>query len=147
MAHTVNKWLIMDGPSHVVLHVFIQSDGISADLDNYVLLDPNTELDPVMPQRRDLTVKQIWSELSIFSARLAFNATTPWPFWTLAPGGEVNKDWRFFGGIRDNSDSPYGLDSDGKLLLSTEGLSDAAAQGGFVLWLQKLDRPNPVVPA
>jgi len=100
-----------------------------------------------MPRQQDLLVKQIWYELTGFSVRLAFNSTTPWEFWTLAPGASLYHDWRFFGGIRDNSDPDgLGLDSDGKLLISTTGLSNTGASGAFVLWMERRNRPNPQPP-
>jgi len=143
MAYVVQKMFIMDGPSHVTLHVILESDGAGGELTNYVLLDPTTELSPPMPARQDLIVKQIWHELSDMRVQLAFNATTPWPFWTLAPGSSNQHDWRFFGGIRDNSDAPMGLDSDGKLLITTTTVEGVIGSASFVLWMEKRDRPNP----
>lgn len=143
MANTISKMMIMDGPSHVTLHCFMQSDGASGDLTNYVLLDPATELTPAMPRRQDLILKQIWYELAGYTLTFAFDGLAPWPFWTLNEGSNVQHDWRFFGGIRDNSSAPLGLDSTGKLLISTQGFTSAADSGAFVLWLEKRDRPNP----
>ena len=36
-----------------------------------------------------------------------------------------------------------GLNSDGKLLISTNGFTDVGDTASFVLWLEKRDRPNP----
>ena len=143
MAHSVNKFLILDGPSHVTLHCTLESDGDSPDLTNYVLLDPTTELVPQMPARQDLILKQIWYELNGLTVTFAFNALTPWTFWTLTPGASLRHDWRFFGGLRDRSSAVAGLDSTGELLISTQGLSTSTARGSFVLWLEKRDRANP----
>ena len=144
MAHTVNIFKIMDGPSHVTLHCFIQGDGASGDLSNFVLLDPSTDLTPAMPTRQDLILKQIWYEMTGFSLTFSFNAITPWPFWTLTQGASLHHDWRFFGGLRDHSDSAgFGLTSDGKLMISTKDLSASNDSASFVLWLEKRDRPNP----
>lgn len=143
MANLVQPFKIMDGESHVTLHYFLQADGLEGELDNFVLLDPAVDLVPTMPKRQDLILKQIWYEVSGFTATLAFNALQPWPFWTLTPGVNTQHDWRFFGGIRDNSSSPLGLDSDGKLLISTNGFTSPSASGALVLWLEKRNRPNP----
>lgn len=143
MAHTVNVFKMFDGPSHIVLHCFMQSDGISADLVNFVLFDPSVDAVPVMPRRQDLIVKQLWYEVGGFNITFAFDAVTPWPFWTLTPGVDSYHDWRFFGGIRDHASAVAGIDATGKLLMSTQGLSVANASGAFVLWLEKRDRPNP----
>jgi len=147
MPHLVQPMKIMDGGSHVTMHWYIKGDGSSLDLKDVVLLDPYTDLVPTMPKQQNLIVKRIWYELTGFSARLAFNSTTPWEFWTLSPGASLRHDWRFFGGIRDNSDfEGLGLDSDGKLLLSTTGLSNTGASGAFVLWMERRNRLNPQPP-
>lgn len=144
MAHTVNIFKMFDGPSHVVLHCFLQSDGLSAELTNFVLLDPMVDLDPVMSHRQNLIVKQLWYEISGFTATFAFDAPTPWPFWTLTPGVDSSHDWRFFGGIRDHASAgTLGLDASGKLLISTQGLTAPTSCGAFVLWLEKRDRLDP----
>jgi hypothetical protein len=135
---------MMDGPSHITLHCFIKGDGSSGDLNNYILLDPATMVTPSMPKRQDLIVKQVWYEMTGFSLIFSFNATQPWPFWVLTPGASLKHDWRFFGGIRDRSDyDNFGIDSDGKLLISTKGLSANDDTCSFVLWMEKRDRPNP----
>ncbi len=142
MANTVRTNIILDGPSHVTLQVFLQSDGASGDLTNVVLLSPD-DVSPQLPNRQDFTIKQIWYELAGFSATLAFNATTPWPFWTLDAGNNVQHDWRFFGGITDRSGGTFGLNATGELLISTEGFTSASDSGAIVLWIEKRDRPNP----
>jgi hypothetical protein len=168
MANTVNRLKIMDGPSHVTLHVYLQSDGASGELVNYVILDPDDDLIPNMPKRQNLIVKQIWYETGGFNITFAFNSINPWPFWTLTPGASLHHDWRFFGGIRDYSGMPLmansyqpsigwqtavpqsapspmtgGLTSDGKLLITTSGFVDAKDSASFVLWMEKRDRANP----
>jgi len=168
MAHSVLRYKVMDGDSHVTLHVRLNSDGQSGDLVNYVLLDPTQDLVPKMPRRQDFILKQIWFELVGVTATLGFNSIVPWQFWTLGPGASLHHDWRFFGGIRDNSAMPLlrninepnaipdtmmeehlpllntgGLDSDGRLLLSTTNFTPVTSQGTFVLWLEKRNRPNP----
>jgi len=144
MAIIVNKFKIMDGPSHVTLHCFLQGDGKSSDLVNYVLLDPGTELTPFMPQQQDLILKQLWYEVGGFNVTFSFGTQTGgWPFWTLTPGVDSHHDFRFFGGIRDRSDAVMGLNSNGKLLISTVGLLTPANTGAFVLWLEKRDRADP----
>ena len=149
MPHLVDTTLFMDGDSLVILHVFIQGDGVSLELKNYVLLDPHTELTPFMPQQQDLIVKRVWYEMNGFSGTLLFNSTTPWAFWTLTPQSGVEHDWSFFGGIRDHSDmesrdgDSMGIDSDGKLMITTKGLSQTTGSAAMVFLLEKRNRPNP----
>lgn len=128
----------MDGASHVTLHVWLQGDGASADLVNYPILDPNVDLVPPMAKRPDLIVKQIWHDIYGFTVSLGFNNTNPWYFWTISPGASTQEDWRFFAGIRDHSAAASGgFDSDGKLLISTQGLGQTTNAGAFVLWMEK----------
>lgn len=144
MANTLNIWKMMDGVSHVTLHCFLQSDGTSGELTNSVILNPVTDLVPPMDKKQDLILKQIWYELAGFSITLAFGTdTTSWPFWTLTPGVDSYHDWRFFGGIRDHADAPYGLAANGQLQITTNGFTAATASGALVLWLEKRNRPNP----
>ena len=55
MANTVQVTQVMDG-SRIVLHVWLQSDGASGDLNNYVLIDPTKDITPPMLPGRDLTM-------------------------------------------------------------------------------------------
>ena len=167
MANLVSRFKIMDGPSHITLQVFLQSDGASGELNNFVLLDPNGDVSPPMPNRQAFIIKQVWYEMVGFSAVFSFNALNPYPVWTLTPGASLHHDWRFFGGLRDYSSMPLfpskynpahpsgipqygevdpgtgGVDSDGKLLISTVGFTDLGDSASFVLWIEKRDRQNP----
>ena len=143
MANVVQISKIMDGPSHVTLHCFMQSDGASGELTNYVLLDPSVDLVPAMPKQQDLILKQVWYEMGGFSVIFSFDGVPPWPFWVLTPGASLHHDWRFFGGLRDRAGGGFGLTATGKLLISTRGFVDAADAGAFVIWMEKRDRQNP----
>ena len=167
MANTISRFKLMDGPSHVTLQVFMRSDGGSGELTNFVLLDPDGDISPPMPNRQAFTIKQIWYEITGFTITFAFNSLNPYPVWTLTPGASLKHDWRFFGGLRDYSSMPLfpnkynpgsmtgiqqygspdpltgGIDSDGKLLMTTTGFTDANDTAAFVLWIEKRDRANP----
>ena len=150
MANLVQIWKMMDGDSHVTLHCFLRGDPADAELTNYVLLDPFTDLTPPMPRKQNLILKQIWYELNNFSITLAFEEQDgSWPFWTLNSGASLHHDWRFFGGIRDRSAAVQGMVSTGRLLMSTVGLTEQtipinqARSGTLILWLEKRNRPNP----
>ena len=167
MANLVSRIKLMDGPSHVTIQVFMQSDGFSGELTNFVLLDPDGDISPPMPNRQAFTIKQIWYEMVGCSVTLAFNSLNPYPVWNLAPGSSNQHDWRFFGGLRDYSGMPLfpskyspahmtgiqqygspdpgtgGINSDGKLLMTTTGFTDASDTAAFVLWIEKRDRANP----
>jgi hypothetical protein len=144
MANVVQIFKILDGPSHVTLHCWMQSDPNAGEITNFVLLDPHTDLDPAMPRQQDLIVKQIWYEVGGFALTFAFETQNgTWPFWTLTPGASLHHDWRFFGGIRDRSDAVQGTSSTGRLLMSTQGFLNTSDSGGFVMWIEKRNRANP----
>lgn len=142
MPHFVDVQKLLDGPSHVVLRVYIVGDGISSELVNYTILNPSTDVVPPMPRRRAFIVKQVWYELG-FSLSLGFNSTQPWYFWTLTPTTANEHDWCSFGGIRDNSDpANFGLDSNGNVIITTAGLAATTNRAAFVLKLEKRDQPS-----
>jgi len=40
MANIITKTPLQDGSKQLILHVYLESDGVSGDLTNYVLVDP-----------------------------------------------------------------------------------------------------------
>ena len=52
MAIITNRFKIQEGPSHITLHVFLQGDGVSTDLSNFVLLDPTDDISPAQPAQQ-----------------------------------------------------------------------------------------------
>ena len=130
MANQIVKTLLSDGPSKAILSVFLRSDGIEGELDNYVLLDP---LEDLTPPADKLAILQIWYSFSWFDGFLSFDDLVDFPSWNLTRDTDGYFDFRYFGGITDRS----GIDHTGKLLLSTTDFAPLDAVGSLVIELGK----------
>ena len=120
------KTLLSDGPSKSILSVYLQSDGVEGELTNYILLDPKVDLTPTAKQ---LTVLQIWYSFSWFDALLSFDDVSPYPSWMLTRDTGNYHDFRYFGGLKDRS----GIDSTGKLFLTTTGFAPIGSTGTIII--------------
>lgn len=135
MANTISITKILDGPRSAVFHVFIKSDGASGELTDQVLIDPATDLDPILGARPSLTIEQLWYDLSGFDARLEFDyLINDTPVWTLSAGNGVHMDFSHFGGLKDRSNV---LDGTGKLMLTTNYLDAAGDNGTIIIKVRK----------
>ncbi len=133
MAHDVITKIVNEGSSKIVVQVTIVSDG-SGELNNYSILDPTSEFTPTMPLGTQLTLTQVWYGLAWFDVAIGFNAIVPTTAWVLARDAGTYYDFRYFGGLKDRSS----VDPDGKVVLSTNGLSgNAGAIGTMVLEFKK----------
>ncbi len=133
MPHTVQIIKEHDGERHLVLRIYIKSDGISADLNGFVLMDPTSTPSPTLKAKPFATIEEIWSDLDGFTMRLDFDDLVDPPAWTVSPGSGGHVDFQSIGGISDRS----GLDGTGRLLLSTFGLDTAAKQGSIIIKMRK----------
>jgi hypothetical protein len=133
MPHTVKIIKELDGERHIILRVFIKSDGVSADLAGLTVLDPKLTPSPTLPAKPFCTIEEIWFDLDGFDMRLDFDDLTDPPAWTISQSSGNYIDFRSFGGIVDRS----GLDGTGKLLLSTFGLDNANKQGTLIIKMRK----------
>jgi hypothetical protein len=132
MAHIVTPTFLLDSPSKAIVHVYIESDGQSGDLSNFVLIDP--KLDFVdSPQIVQMSLAQVWYSFGWFDGFLSFDDVNPYPSWQLSRDSASYFDFRYFGGIKDRSS----IDTTGKLLLSTNGLTTAGSRGTMVIELKK----------
>lgn len=132
MAHIVTPTLLLDSPKSTIVHVYIESDGVSGDLSSFVLLDPKVDFVD-SPQIIQMSIRQIWYSLAWFDGFLSFDDLTPYPSWVLNRDANGYFDFRYFGGIKDRSS----IDTTGKLLLSTNGLTSLGNRGTLVIELQK----------
>ncbi len=138
MAHTVAVTKVMDGPRHVVLHVYFKSDGLSNDLNKHVLIDPHSD-DLQYPRNKKpaFVVEQILYDLAGFDASLQFDSglINDNYIWVLPEGSRTSIDFRDFGGFADRS----GKDGTGKLTISTFGLLSIGDQGSMLIKLRLKD--------
>lgn len=160
MANTVQKTVLQEGPMTYILHTYMQADG-TGELNNFTLIDPSRDFTPIIPTGRSLRLSKIWYELAGFNITFAWgdpigeslggnanvtanvgqNATPPgpnYPFWVATPGASLRHDWTDFGGMPDLSDPPFGFNSSGHLVISTQGFTSPNARGAFVLQFRKI---------
>ncbi len=134
MSNIVKITKLQDGPTDVIVHIHLESDGASGELVNQVIVDPATVV-PLMSKGVSFNIRQLWYEISGFNCTLMFDSVNPFVIWTLTPGVDSVHDWRPFGGIKDatpSSDIPTG-----KIMISTDGFGAAGCKGTFVLTARK----------
>ncbi len=135
MTHKVKIDKILDGPRNYQIHVYIESDGGSADLVDYTLIDPHVDLDPTKDALPCLTLERIQFSMSGVSAKLEWDyLTSDNGAWVLPK--DTNSDMnfqQFCAGIRDRSES----DGSGKLQISTVGLSAAGSFASMIINVRK----------
>ena len=133
MSHQVIVTPLLNGARHVVLHVYVKSDGVSPDLEDHELVDP-ADYGMTGPHRF-FTIETIQTALSGFDARLKFEyLLSDTLIWVLPEAGSgATYDFNDYGGLKDRSNE---LDGTGKILFSTRGIS-AGDEGSFVLKLRK----------
>ncbi len=130
MTTNVTKTIINEGPSKLVVHLLIESDGTDGELTNYSILDPTEDFTPNLASDTQLTVTQMWYNCIWFDVLVAFNALNPLTVWAISRDpGDSYMDFRYFGGLKDRATTEH----DGKVLLSTSGLSDATKSVGTMV--------------
>lgn len=130
---------------NVTLHVFLGSDGVTGDFILQPLFGP-ADCTPPLPRQRAFVLQKASYELAEFSVTLYWDVSPgdAVPFWTFSPSTSTHQDWCWFNGIPDFSDgSELGLNSTGRILISTFGMTGVKNSGAFVLRLRKCARPNP----
>lgn len=132
MAHIVTPTFLLDSPVRALIHVYVESDGLSGDLSNFVLVDPKTDFvdSPIIVQ---MSLTQVWYSFGWFDGLITFDDLTPYPSWQLSRDSVGYYDFRYFGGIKDRST----IDGTGKILLSTNGFTAAGSKGTMVIEVRK----------
>lgn len=132
MAGQVTVNVFENGPRNVHLHVFMQSDGVTGELLNYVLINP---FNLGMPFGSRLRLARIEYNFSGFDARLEFNSgSIPQNFkWVMTEGANAPVDFLQWGLIFDNS----GPDGSGALMINTVGFTNSNDQGSLLVRLIK----------
>lgn len=130
MPNTVLVTTLLNGPRHVVLHVYIKGDGLG-EADAITIADP--EDFGMSGDKRFFTIETIQSSLSGFYVQLKFEYLVDGTFIWVIPEFDADKDFTRYGGLKDRSNV---LDGTGKVLLSTVGL-DEGDEGSFVIKLRK----------
>ena len=132
----VTTRIVVEGPSHLVLHAFLESNGYDGELDNHVLLSPVDLTPKKTADEPALRIMQVWYSMVWFDVVLKFGGIVPRPVWTLTRDSQNHIDFRAFGGASDYGPLPPS-DQNGKLLISTNGFAPIGSQGSLVLELRK----------
>lgn len=131
MSNRIIKTNLSDGPQKAIFSYYLESDGVEGELTNYVLVDPQVDFAPGIPYQ--VSIQQIWYSLSWFDTLLTFDDLTPYPSWNLVRDGHNYFDFRYFGGIKDRS----GIDTTGKVFLTTNGFAPAGSIGTIIIEVKK----------
>lgn len=123
---------VVEGLNNLVLHAYFESDGFEGELNNFVLLAPD-QLDPPLKGLPTFRIVQMWYDIN-FNMTLKYNALVPVPVWVLSSGFPKHFDFSRFGGVTDFGGTP---DSDGKLLVSTNGFTTIGTNGSLVIEFRK----------
>ena len=132
MPNIVNQKVFVDGPRRAIVHLYLESDGVSGEMKDQLVINTRTDIVPV-GQVTPVTIDQIWWSLSYFDARISIGDVPNAPFWVLPVGGGGHADFRGFGGIK----LPQSLDGTGMVLLSTNGFAPKDSWGSIILALKK----------
>lgn len=131
MANTIDKQTIIDGSKHLVVKIYLESDGASGELSDVVLIDAST----YSPAFTDAKLVSIHANLSGFTAKLEWDATTDAPIMAV-PDYEVHftgNETSLFDGIANNA----GTGVTGDVLISTTGFTAAGDYGTIIIHLVK----------
>lgn len=126
---------VVEGLSNLVLHVYMESDGVSGELEDYILLAP-ADLEPPLKPSPSLRIQRVWFSSVWFDLTLKFGGIVPMPVWVLARDTGTEWDFTRFGGISDYNTVPP-ADKNGNLLISTNGFAAAGSQGSMVIEFRK----------
>lgn len=131
---TITK--VVEGDSHLVARFDFLSDGVTGELDKYVILSPSDLIPPRKNNATAFRIVQVWYGLARFDIVFGYGTLTPRPCWTLARDCDSHTDFRCFGGIMDYATAPPS-DVDGKLWVTTIGFAPVGSSGTVVLELRK----------
>ncbi len=141
MPNIINKTIITEGTTKVVVHYYLESDGNEGEFNNALLLDFKNDL--TVPVNRHvgtdgflfprMTVTQAWWSSSWFDITLSFDSSDPQRVIVLARDSHVHHDFRYFGGIKDRTTA----DSTGNILISTKDFAPAGSNAMLVLEIKK----------
>ena len=141
MANKIIKTLLQNGSKSLIVHVYLESDGVEGELTNYVLIDPDVDYPEDLGSRNPRpVVRQVWHSFGWFDGLLSFDDLVPAPSWLLQRDSASYSDFRYFGGIKERYEDPdtkEGSDRTGKVLLTTTDFAPLGSTGTMVLEIWK----------
>jgi hypothetical protein len=128
MAHSIKRTKLIEGTYKAIYHISFVGDGESADLVDYVLVDPVADLGLTASTR--CFVERVEYSFSGFDGQLEFDSglVDDNQIWVLNRDLHYH-DFTCYGGLQDKS----GPDGTGKIQISTTGLMDANSKGSLIL--------------
>lgn len=119
------------GARNLVFSVFLQSDGVTGELNKYVIMDP---VSLGLTTKARFSLYQIDYNLAGFDVVVEFDSgsVVPTRKWVLSEGANAKVDFTKEGGIRDDS----GIDGTGKLMLNTYGFTSSQDVGSIMFKLR-----------
>ena len=142
---TTNLVQLMDGPTDVVYRYFFKSDGVSGELNNFVLLDPawltkgdNTQpyLPPGPYTSGVFNIQCILYNLSNFTMEIGFQSANTQSLIALVPSVDSFLDFRPLSGMPDQT--PIGDTPTGRIGCSTNGFSSVGQTGFMMMKVRKV---------
>jgi hypothetical protein len=127
MAHTVTVTPLMAGSSRSIFLIGLESDGVSGELTNEILINPCLL---GLNSKARLVIEGIEYNFADFDARLLFDSGFPAKrlAWTMHSQLSTN-DFNPYGGIKDQSD----IDGNGNILITTNGFGSAGVVGSLII--------------
>lgn len=132
MANVVNRQILLNGPRHAIVAIYLQSDGATGELVDEPIITLE-DLGLELPDKMRLQLVDY--NFAGFDAVIGFSTgltSQNWK-WVLAEGSNHPMDFAPFGNIIDDG----GLDRDGSLLLSTTGFTSSQDQGSLLIQVRK----------
>ena len=128
---------VVEGRANITLRIAFIGDG-TGDLVDEVIFSPEDLAEVPVPKNiPTFRLLQAWYGLVTFDVDLKVGTRPKSPLWSFGRKTGTHVDFRSFGGLIDPDVEIYSVqppDTDGKLLISTEGLVDGAI-GHLVLSL------------
>jgi len=131
MANRIEVTKLLDGPRHLIFHVYLLSDGTEGDLTEFTLIDPANE----SGSAKHYTVEDVTWGFNGFSANLEFDLLGDNNLiWVLPPSTGNYVDFKKYGGLKDRGNP---LDASGKIYLTTTGFVDIGDEGSLIIKVRK----------
>ena len=132
MANKIVITNILPGAHRSQFHVFLESDGASGELTDYVLVDPVADLG--IGSDSKVVIEMITYNFMGFSARLEFDngLVDDNMIWVLPEFSDNYLDFNPWGGLKDFP----GLDGTGAIQITTNGFTTTGDQGSMLLMVR-----------
>jgi hypothetical protein len=142
MANKIIKTILQNGTKSLLMHIYLESDGVEGELKNYPIIDPLVDYPEGDKGSRNPrpTVRQVWHSFGWFDGLMSFDDLVPAPSWLLQRDSASYSDFRYFGGIKErytDPDDKNSSDRTGKVLLTTTDFAPLGSTGTMLIEIWK----------